>query len=418
MSAGNLRDFVEQQRARGKTREEIRSHLESRGWDRAAIDGALAPADAVSAAPPLPGGASRPRRKFFAVAGLVVLLLALVAAALTAIHFYRQYAGAKMVREKLRHVHVAGKVMAALVAGPDAEGAPFELVDFEGDIDISDVASPKTSFRVGADPAGGVAAALQQLTIGTDARLLGLSLVTLGAAGKLVGGIEWRFLDGNVYLRFERPPLGGQANLISAFVEGLVGPNILSNAWLRVPAPSVGEGEAPDENQALWALMLRPTDQIFGHSNELAFVGKRPAETINGMAAEVHRYAVDGEWATSLLSDSLARAGLEENLALIAALQKILTGSAPGDFAGDLGAIQISDAEMDVWVGKHDKLPQRIVTTFKIREGAEQPAELQLRMEVEFSYNAPVQIQAPQSSMSLEDLENQLKALGALQGGS
>ncbi len=419
MSAGNLRDFVEQQCARGKTREEIRRHLESQGWDQAAIERAFAPADAAAAGapPPLPAGPSRGRRGPLAVAGLAALVIVLFAAALTAIHFYRQYAQAKMVREKLRHVQVAGKVTARLAAGQSAEGAPFELVDFKGDIDSSDVAKPRTSFRVGADPAGGVAAALEQLTIGTDARLLGLSLVTLSAAGKLVGGIEWRLIDGNIYLRFERPPLGGQANLISAFVEGLVGPSLLSNAWLRVPAPAAGGGDALDENQALWALMLRPTEQIFGHSKELAFVGARPAETINGMATEVHRYSVDGEWATSLLADSLERAGLEEHLALIAALQKLLTGSDPGASAGGLDTIRISDGEMEVWVGKRDKLPQRIVTTFQIREGTEQSAALQVRAEVNFSYGSPVQIEAPQSSMGLEDLEKQLQALGALSGG-
>lgn len=410
MSAGNLKDFVEQQSARGKTRDEIRRHLESQGWDQAAIDSALAP----GGDPPPPSPAPRkPKRRPLAAIALAVLAVVLVAGALAAVFAYRQYAQAAATREKLRHVRVEGKVVAALSGAADEQGAPFDLLAFAGDIDSSDLARPKTAFRVTADPAGGTAASLQGLTLDTDARMIGLSLVTIGAAGKLVGGVEWRMLGDNIYLRFERPPLGEKASLISAFVEGLVGPNILSNAWLRMPA--TGAAGATDENRALWALMLRPTEQIFGHSKELAFAGKRDAEPINGEPTEIHRYTVDGAWMTSLVTEAVGRPDLQEPLAVVAALQKLATGKGP-DAAGGMADIQISDGEMDVWVGQRDALPHRIFLTLKIREGDERPTAVQLRVQTDFSYGKPAQIEAPEVSMSLEDLKNQLKTLGAIPG--
>ena len=411
MSAGNLKDFVEQQSARGKTRDEIRRHLESQGWDRAAIDSALAPDADPSPAPPAPRRSSK-RSPLTAIV-LAVLAVVLVGGALAAFFTYRQYAQAAATREKLRHVRVEGRAVAALSGADDEPGAPFELLAFAGDIDSSDLARPKTAFRVAADPAGGVAAALQGLTLDTDARFIGLSLLTVGAAGKLVGGVEWRLLGDDIYLRFERPPLGEKANLISSFVEGLVGPNILSNAWLRLPA--AGVAGATDESRALWALMLRPTEQIFGHSKELAFAGKRDAEAIGGEPTEIHHYTVDGAWMTSLLADALARPDLQEPLALVAVLQKLATGKEPGE-AGEMADIRISDGEMDVWVGQRDALPHRIFLTLKIREGDARPTVVQLRVEANFSYGKPAQIEAPAVSMSLEDLKKQIGALGAIPG--
>ena len=366
------------------------------------------------------------RRKGWHKPGLIALLVFVALGAIAGFQAWHQYAIAKAVREKLRYVQISGKAagsLATLAAGarePAAEGTPFDLVKLTGAVDSSDLEHPRADFRVEADPAGGVAAALQRLTLETDARILGISLLTLGAAGKFVGGADVRLIDNDLFLRFLRPPLapGGQGNVASVLAEALMGPNLLSNAWLLIPSAvepvARGGAGAARENDLLWALMLRPDSRIFGHSEELKFLGKRKGEEINGVPTEVHRYEISGPWMTQQLSGLLERAEMEKPLAVLQSLQRILTGDNTDAPAVGAEVIEVSDGEMEVWAAKPDTLPQRIRLAFKIREGTKSRVQMQVRTELDFSYGTPVRIETPSPAMSPEDLERQLTTLKSL----
>ncbi len=429
MDNAQLKDFVERQRERGMSVEQIREHLRGQGWEDADIAAATNGTPHDSAAnglqTPHPHGRAD-RRKGWHKPGLIALAVFIVLSVIAGFQAWRHYALAKAVREKLRYVHVSGNAtgsLAAFAAGarePGAESAPFDLFNLTGTADSSDLEHPRADFRVEADPAGGVAAAVQRLTLGTDARMLGISLLTLGATGKFVGGADIRLIDNDVYLRFVRPPLapGGQGNVASVLAEALMGPNLLSNAWLRIPSAvePVARGGAGTarENDLLWTLMLRPDSRIFGHSEELKFLGKRKGEEIRGVPTEIHRYEISGPWMTAQLSGLLERAELQKPFAVLQAVQKILTGDNSAAPTDGKDTVEISDGEMEVWAGKPDTLPQRIRLAFKIREGTKSPAQMQVRAELDFSYGAPTRIETPSPAMSPEDLERQLTTLKSL----
>lgn len=421
MDKGQLKDFVDRQLERGMSIGDVREHLRGQGWDDATITsvtGDSSPASA-SAVPHTPPGRAA-RRKGWRKTGLAALFFFIALASIAGFQAWSQYALAKEVREKLRYVGISGSAAASLATlsadgrQQGAETSAFAVLNLKGTVDSSDLERPRADFIAEADPAGDVAAAVQRITLETDAQALGASLLSLSATGKFVGGIGARLIDNDVYLRFARPPLapGGQGNLASAFAEALIGPNLLSNAWLRVPtgaefAARSGSG-ASREKDFFWALMLRPDSRIFGHSEELKFLGKRRGDDIDGVATEIHSYAIDGAWMTRQMSELLGRTELEKPVALMAAVQEMIAGKSSQDGAVRADAVEISDGEMEVWVGRHDTLPRRVRANFKIREGSRAPAQLQVRTELDFSYGKPVQIETPSPSMSLEDLERQL----------
>lgn len=427
MDKGQLKDFVDRQLGRGMSIGDVREHLRGQGWDDATIasvtDGASSAATSEILHAP-PGRAAR--RKGWRKTGLVALFVFVALASIAGFQAWRQYALAKEVREKLRYVGISGSATASLaVLAADGrqqsrETSAFTVLNVKGTVDSSDLERPRADFLVEADPAGDVAAAMQRLTLETDAQALGASLLTLSATGKFVGGVGARLIDNDIYLRFARPPLaaGGQGNLASAFADALIGPNLLSNAWLRVPTGAEvaarGGSGAARENDFFWALMLRPDSRVFGHSEELNFLGKRRGEDIDGVATEIHSYAINGEWMTRELTSLLERNELEKPVALMGIVQEMIAGKSSQDDAPRADAVEISDGEMEVWVGTRDKLPRRVRTAFKIREGSRAPAQLQVGTELDFSYGKPAQIETPSPSMSLEDLERQLGTLKSL----
>lgn len=415
-----LVDFAKRKIASGETPEAVIAHLRGQKWEESVI------AEVMSAAGVAPAKQAEQhrlrRRRVWPAILLVAVALAAATAAVGGYLVWRQYAGAKAIREKLKHVEMSGSVVGTLETqsaanAPQAVSEEFKLLDLRGAVDSSQTESPRAAFSVGLDPQGGLAAALAQVPPTTDARFTGATLLTVTAAGRMFGGIDAILVDRMAYLRFANMPFskGGQQNTIAALASALIGPNVLAGAWLRIPADHAAPPSAspllPREQQFTWALLLRPTEKVFGQSSELQFVGKSAGEPINGEATEIHRYKIDGAWLTKQLADAMRASKTNERMMMLARLQATLVG---GNAIDSSETLTISDGEMEVWVAKADTLPRRIVVRISTSEGTNSPLGLKLKGDISLSYGKPLAISAPEPTISLEQLQQQLNALQGL----
>jgi len=176
---------------------------------------------------------------------------------------------------------------------------------------------------------------------------------------------------------------------------------VTANPWVRIPAGAAGTSET----QAAWALLFRPTDQVFGNSKELRFVGKEKGEDIDGTPTEIHRYVLDGKWLGKELRRVIKETAADENMAMVGMIQSLATGKDLRDLGSAIDTLTCTDGEMKVWVGKKDTLPRKIVLETKLSEGAQVPLSLALRGEISASYGKEQTIDFPQESVTLEELK-------------
>lgn len=424
MKHSKLAEYVEGQIAKGVSLLDIEEHLRRQCWEDQVIIEILAPHR------PLPVADTRIKTSAKKLGRLVWLLVAAIGALalLGAYKGCQKLALAKEIREKLRFVEVSGKVTGQLSAetspsspaGPRPGNSAFDILGLEGGIDTSNAKDPQAAFIFKFGKESGITAALGQFSPATDARFTAATLLSLGMLEKFVSGAELRFVDRNAFVRPERIPLldnlGGEA---VALMHALVGPSPLSGAWLRIPIEPVGtttadEPKSSTEASLLAALALKPADQLFPESSALRLLGKSDGGDINGVKVDLWKYQIDGEFLTGQLIDSLRQSEAEENMLIIAMLQKVLTGENMTEAYSTLDSLQISDGELDLLVGKRDGLPYRALVVIKVREGMETPAMLKLRVELDLSYGKPMQVDIPQPSVDLQELQQKLEPLEAI----
>jgi hypothetical protein len=424
MKHSKLAEYVEGQVAKGVSLLDIEQYLRRQGWEDEVINQVLAPHR------PLPVADTRIKTPAKKLGRLVWLLVAAIGALalLGAYKGCQKLALAKEIREKLRFVEVSGKVTGQLSAetspsspaGPRPENSTFDVLGFEGGIDTSNAGDPRAAFIFKFGQESGITTALGQFSPATDARFTAATLLSLGMLEKFVSGAEMRFVDRNAFVRPERIPfldgLGGEA---VALMHALVGPSPLSGAWLRIPIEPVGTTAADESNSSteaslLAALALKPADQLFPQSAALRLSGKSDGGDVEGAEVELWKYQIDGEYLTGRLIDLLRQSEAEENMLVVAMLQKALTGGNITEAYSTLDSLQISDGELDLWVGKRDGLPYRALIVIKVREGMDTPAVLKLRAELDLSYRKPMQVDIPQPSVDLEELRQKLEPLEAI----
>ncbi len=412
MQRPQLVEYAKGQLAKGVPRAEIEAHLRGQKWDDTVVAEVMAAADPAAsvAAPATPAGhAGNPaRRKFLTIA----LLLGLLVAIWGAYQLYRSYSVAKLVREKTKFVEFTGKI-AGQLEGADA--AEFGLLSFRGQLDSSQIDTPKAALQVTFDENVPLSAISPQ----SDAPLLGLTLFSIGAGAQTIGGADVRLAEWNTFLRPARMPFAGDqtAAAVGGLVTALLGPNILTDFWVKIPAVAAAEeaGGAmlSTESKATWALLFRPTEKIFGESKELRFTGKESGGEINGTATEIHRYAIDGPWLTKQLVKTLRDAEVDDKLDIIAMLQNLVLGEGADKPTAGLDSLEISDGELAVWVGRDDTLPYRMTVSLQAREGTRAPLSLRLSGEMEMTYGRPLTIDVPGQAIDLKQLQEQI---GLLQG--
>ena len=403
MEHPQLVDYAKEQLAKGVARTEVEAHLRGQNWDERVVAEVMRAADPVSPAARTPAS-----RRFLTAA----LLLGLLAAMWGAYQIYRSYSVAKMVREKTKFVEFRGKIAGQL---GDAGAAEFGLLSFRGQLDSSQIDTPKAALQVTFDEK----APLSGLSPQTDAHLLALTLFSVGAGAQTIGGADVRFAEWNTYLRPSRMPFAGDqtAAAVGGLVTALLGPNILTDFWVKIPAGNSAEESGgavlSTESKATWALLFRPTEKIFGESKELRFTGKEPGGDINGTATDIHRYAIDGPWLTKQLVKALQEAEVDDKLEIVTMLQNLVLGRNTEKATASLDSLEISDGELAVWVGREDTLPYRMTIGIGAKEGTRAPLSLRLTGDMEMNYGRPVTIDIPAQAINLKQLQEQI---GLLQG--
>lgn len=412
MQHPQLVEYAKSQLAKGVPRAEIEAHLRGQKWDDTVVAEVMAAADpgAAIALPAAPSDRSvdPARRKFLTIA----LFLGLLVAIWGAYQLYRSYSVAKLVREKTKFVEFTGKI-AGQLEGADA--AEFGLLSFRGQLDSSQIDRPKAALQVTFDEN----VPLSDISPQSDAPLLGLTLFSIGAGAQTIGGADVRLAEWNTFLRPARMPFAGDqtAAAVGGLVTALLGPNILTDFWVKIPARNpAGESGSTmlsTESKATWALLFRPTEKIFGESKELRFTGKETGGQINGIDTDIHRYAIDGPWLTKQLVKALRDAEVDDKLDIITMLQNLVLGEGADKPTASLDSLEISDGELAVWVGRDDTLPYRMTVTLQAKEGTRAPLSLRLSGDMEMTYGQPVTIDVPAKAIDLKQLQEQI---GLLQG--
>ena len=393
MNHPQLIEFARKRLAEGAGRAEIEAHLRGQKWGDDVIEEvmhAVMPSD-----PGNPAIQQRPAKKRswlpFAAAALAVLLL------VGGFFAWRHFTAAQAVRTLVKHVAFEGDIKGQL----EGSDRTLELVQFRGALDTADLAAPKASMKLELDLKGKTGKDLKNISPATDGRFIAAALMSIAAGGKFLGGADLRFAEENVFFRLDRTPFSGGGDPLMALVGALAGPQIAANPWVRIPAGPTGTSET----QAAWALLFRPTDQVFGNSKELRFVGKESGGDIAGTPTEVHRYVLSGKWLSQELRRVIKETAADENMAIIGMIQSLATGKDLRDVSSAIDTLTCTDGEMKVWVGKKDTLPHKIVLETKVSEGAQVPLSLSLRGEINATYGKEQVIDFPKDSVTLDELK-------------
>jgi len=395
MSHLPLIDFARKRLSQGASLAEIQAHLREQKYGDdvvAEVLRAIEPATPEAATSTAAAAATpRPWLRWVAAA-LVVLIL------FGGYFALRHFGKAQAVRALVKNVQFEGNIKGQ-VEGSDRT---LNLVDFRGALDTSDLSSPKAAMKLELDEKGKTGKDLKNISPATDGRFIATALMSIAAGGNFFGGADLRFAEENVYFHLDHTPFTKNADdPLMAIVGAIAGPQVTANPWVRVPAGPAGTSET----QAAWALLFRPTDQVFGSSKELRFEGKEKGEEIGGVATEIHRYTLNGKWMSKELRRVIGETIADENMAVIGYIQGLATGKDLKEIGNALDTLTCSDGAMKVWVGKDDTLPRRIVIETKLSEGKQVPLSISLRGEINATYGKTQAIDFPAESITLEELK-------------
>jgi len=389
----NLIEFARARLAKGATREEVEAHLRGQKYGEDVIAEVLrATGPAAAANPTAAAGATSGPWLRWVLAGLALVLL------VAGFFAYRQFSAAQAVRTLVKHVRFEGNIKGQI----DGSERTLDLVQFRGALDTSDLAAPKAAMKLELDLKGKTGKDLKKISPATDGRFITAALMSISAGANFFGGADLRFAEENVYFHLDHTPLTKNADdPLMAIVGAIAGPQLTANPWVRVPAGPAGASET----QAAWALLFRPTDQVFGSSKELRFEGKEKGEDLGGVPTEIHRYTLNGKWMSKELRRVISETIADENMAIIGMIQSLATGKDLKDVASALDTLTCTDGAMKVWVGKDDTLPRRIVIETKLSEGKQVPLSISLRGEINATYGTKEAIDFPQESITLDELK-------------
>ncbi|MBJ7328025.1 MAG: hypothetical protein JHC52_11855 [Chthoniobacterales bacterium] len=378
-------EFAKTLAAEGVAPEEIKERLRARQIDEEEIAAIM-----NGVARPGPGKNRTPL-----IAALALLAIVLGTGGFFA---YRYLAAAQMVRQMVKHVIFSGNITGQL----EGKDKGCELVQFSGALDTTALDAPKAAMKITLDREEKMKRIIGSIPPATDARFLAAASLAIRTGGSFFGGADLRFAEENVYFHLDRTPFSGNSqDPLMALVGALAGPKIAGNPWVRIPAGPAGASET----QASWALLFRPTDQVFGSSKELEFLEKKEGEPLGGQATEIHRYKINGSWLTKQMVKTLRELLADKQMMVVGFIQSMATGKDLQDLGNSLDTLQCSDGNMSVWVGKSDTLPRRIVIDLRVSEGGQSPLALLLRGEVNADYGQVVPIEFPAESVTVDDLK-------------
>ena len=369
-----LLDYVKQQLQNGVSKEQIKSNLLSNGWQESDINEAFALVDSlmsstvsqISNSPQLPAEFQQPvepktKRSLFAV--LLALGILLVAGGVFGYFYYFRETPEKVIEKmknrlseiEIKTIEYQAEVKIAIE--PELKN-PF-FFTLTGKSDVSDQNNPKLSF-----------------TFETNDQL-----------GVIKG--EVRVINKVIYIKLNNLP-----NLVWGFLDL----SSLSNQWIKIDIEAIAKQfgfeqrlEELQKQQKLTQEQIKKLKQIFNQTKVLKVTEKLASEKIEGVDTHHYKFSIDKNEFKKLIKD-------------ISSIQnKTLTDREFAEFDKALEAIELFGGE--IWIGKKDYLPYRVILNLKIKEIAEFQKGGQITITILLkNYNKPIQIDTPSPVKSIEEI--------------
>ncbi len=398
-----LLDYIKQQLKQGVSREQIRSSLMANGWQEADINEAFvsinSPISSTSpeniAAQQFSTISQQPERRInktllaiFSILGILI-----IGGGVFGSFYYFKETPEKVIETmrtrfaEVKALEYHGEIKAE-VAIPDLLGGGSFMqpaqqttsskkasdfsINLNGKSDVGDLNNPKGLFvfNIKTD-------ALKELTQRESAF-----------------GLEVRAINKVVYVKFNNLPNLGFFDL-----------SVLSNQWIKIDTEAIkkqldlekfeGQKEA-QKQQELTPEQAEKLRQIIAQANVFKVTEKLASEKIEGMDTHHYKFLIDKNELKKLIVDI---SGVVQN--------KTLTDKELTEF--DKGLEAIGSLGGEIWIGKKDYLPYKLLFTIGIKETAEPKITGQLTTTLSFkNYNKPIQIDIPSPVKSIEEISDQL----------
>ena len=405
-----LLDYIKQQLQQGVSREIITSNLISQGWQQSDINEAFVSINSPISSTPQENIATQqfstisqqPKRRInkALLAVISILGILIIGGGVFGYFYYFQETPEKVVEKMTTHLtevktlEYQGEIKAEvttpdLLGGvnfmqptqqkPSKQASDF-TINFNGKSDIDDLKNPKGlfAFNIKTD-------ALKELT-----------------QGESTFGLEVRTIDKVVYIRLNNLPNLGFFDL-----------SVLSNQWIKIDTEAIkkqfglekleGQIKETQKQQDLTPEQTEKLKQIVAQSKVFKVTEKLASEKIDGVDTHHYKFLIDKAELKKLIIDI---SGVVQN--------KTLTNEELAEF--DKGLEAIDNLGGEIWIGKKDYLPYKVLLTIGIKETAESKTAGQLTAILSFkNYNKPVQIDIPSPVKSIEEILGQL--FGGFLGG-
>jgi len=409
-----LIDYINQQLAAGETKETISNTLRNHGWETSAIkesfrsiqasDVSAAPEN-DSAQPSTPPGEQKPKSRASKLAiAIIFLIVAFVISGGVFAYFYTQQSPEEVVQAMIEqlatiqsleyegemNISITSLTPSTMLGGvsmaeeptpgvtmveettlsaPEQPEAIDLLVNFSGKSDISESGNPKTNFA---------------FDIETDA------LDEIATNNSSIG-VEIRRIGQVTYLKLNAIP-----NVLFFDLSAL------TNQWIEIDPASIRNQfglEAPattsPEQQTTTSSQIEELKQVYNLAQILKITNEFPNEQINDHKTHHYAFAIERDRLQEFVVDSSTL--LED---------KTLTEKEVEEMNEVLATIESMTGE--IWIAKDSMLPYKIslkVTTKNDNPDVSDTLELTT---VFSNYNMPVQIDAPASVTSIEEMVSEL----------
>lgn len=405
-----LLDCIKQQTQQGVSQEQIRNSLVANGWQDADINEAFVSINfPMTSAPPenivakeFSTISQQPERRINKTLLVIISILGILIIGGGAFgYFYYFRETPEKVIEKMRtrltevktleyQGEIKAKVTTSDLLGwgnfiqpvqqvPSKKASDFSI-NFNGKFDVGDLNNPKGlfSFNIKTD-------ALKELTQGESA--FGLEVRTIGKV---------------IYVKLNNLPNLGFFDL-----------SALSNQWIKIDAEAIKKQfglekfeeqiKESQKQRELTPEQVEKLKQIFAQAKVLKVTEKLASEKIEGVDTHHYKFLIDKNELKKLTVDI---SGVVQN--------KTLTDKELAEL--DKGLEVIDNLGGEIWIGKKDYLPHKILLTIGIKETAESKTAGQTTTTLSFkNYNKSVQIDIPSPVKSIEEILGQL--FGGFLGG-
>lgn len=373
MADQNMIDYINQQRQKGITDEEIRNELLSAGWEEKEVENAFNPQSAylkkskislivsLSLALVLIGGSAF---GYFYYNQIPEVVVDKMSAEMAEVESF-EYSGEIKTEYTVRSIEPFSLEEDVLIT----EQTGKTTVSFSGATDVLDLNNPKAKFQfnIETDFNG------SPQSFGLEARTIKEAFYIQLTSVPDIGFIDLSFLK-NQWVKFDTASL-------EEFQEQLEGKDV--------------EKELESEDEELTPEQTEQLRELVKESKIFEITEKLPVEKINEVKVRHYKYNIYEDNLVQFLIDA----------------RKIIDGETPP--AEEIKELkeamdQISSMEGEIWINKKDLFLQKITFSADVKSNKEDMEgtisfSLQLK-----SHNQPVQVEAPDSYKTLEEIMEML----------